>query len=141
MNGQWIPISWEDALDKASIGLAKVLEKYGNDAVASYTGNPGSHNFGILTSLGKLRKAIGSKNIFSGASQDQMPHQLMSYLMFGHANMMTIPDLDRTDYMLMIGANPAASNGSLMTAGDIIGRLQGIVNRGGQFTLVDPRKT
>ncbi len=69
-----------------------------------------------------------------------MPHQLVSYLMFGHSNLFTIPDIDHTDYMLMLGANPAVSNGSLMTAGDVLKRLKGIKNRGGKIILVDPRR-
>lgn len=141
VDGQWLPIGWDEALDHVSVALVSVQKKYGDDAVAGYWGNPGSHNFGVLTSIGKFRKALGSKNLYTGASLDQMPHQLMSYLMFGHGQLFTIPDLDRTSYMLMLGANPAASNGSLMSAGDVLKRLEGIKSRGGKLVLVDPRRT
>ncbi len=141
VNGQWLPISWDEAYDRVSAALVAIQQKYGNDAVAGYWGNPASHNFGIITSIGKFRKALGTKNLFSGASLDQMPHQLMSFLMFGHSQLFTIPDIDRTDYMLMLGANPAASNGSLMSAGDVLKRLEGIKGRGGKLVLIDPRKT
>ncbi|MEH6445751.1 MAG: molybdopterin-dependent oxidoreductase [Oceanospirillaceae bacterium] len=141
VNGQWLPISWDDALDRVSTEIVNIQRKYGDDAISSYTGNPASHSFGILMAIGKFRKALGSKNMHSGGSLDQMPHQLMSYLMFGHGQLFTIPDIDRTDYMLMLGANPAASNGSLMTAGDVLKRLESIEKRGGKFILVDPRKT
>jgi anaerobic selenocysteine-containing dehydrogenase/NADPH-dependent glutamate synthase beta subunit-like oxidoreductase/NAD-dependent dihydropyrimidine dehydrogenase PreA subunit len=141
VDGQWLPISWDDALDRVSNEIVNIQSKYGNDAISGYIGNPASHSFGILMAVGKFRKALGSKNMHSGGSLDQMPHQLMSYLMFGHGQLFTIPDIDRTDYMLMLGANPAASNGSLMTAGDVLKRLESIKERGGKFVLVDPRRT
>lgn len=140
VDGQWQEISWDEALDIAAQGLAKVQLHYGNDAVAGYWGNPTSHNLGLMLATGKLRKALGSRNIFSAASLDQMPHQLTSYLMFGHAQMFTIPDIDRTRYLLMLGANPAASNGSLMSAGNILDRLEAIQQRGGKVVLIDPRR-
>ncbi len=140
VDGQWLEVEWDDALDYAAEGIAKVQAHYGNDAVGAYWGNPASHNLGLLLTTKKLRKSLGSRNIFTGASLDQMPHQLCSYLMFGHGQIFTIPDIDHTDYMLMLGANPAASNGSLMSAGDILKRLEGIHERGGKLVLVDPRK-
>jgi len=141
VDGQWLPIDWESALDIVSERLVEIQVKHGNDAVGAYWGNPSSHNFGLLMATGKFRKALGSRNLFTAASLDQLPHQLMSYLMFGHGQVFTIPDIDHTDYMLMLGANPAASNGSLMSSGDVLKRLEGIEARGGKWVLVDPRKT
>lgn len=141
IDGQWLPISWDDALDRVSEEFVNIQQQYGNDSIAGYWGNPTSHNFGLLMATGKFRKILGSKNLFTAASLDQMPHQLMSYLMFGHGQVFTIPDIDRTDYMLMLGANPAASNGSLMSAGDVLKRLEAIQDRGGKLVLIDPRKT
>ncbi|MFC4257858.1 molybdopterin oxidoreductase family protein [Marinobacter lacisalsi] len=140
VDGQWVSIDWDSALDKAAARLAEIQTAHGDDAVAGYWGNPSSHNLGVILSAGSLRKALGSRNMFTAASLDQMPHQLTSYLMFGNGQMFTIPDIDRTDFMLMLGANPAVSNGSLMTAGDILGRLEGIRDRGGKVLLVDPRR-
>lgn len=140
VDGEWLPIDWATAYEKIAKRLVGIQEMYGNDAIGIYSGNPGSHNLGITMGVGGLRKAIGSHNIFTAASLDQMPHQLVSYLMFGHSNLFTIPDIDHTDYMLMLGANPAVSNGSLMTAGDVLKRLKGIKNRGGKIILVDPRR-
>lgn len=140
VDGQWREISWEAALDLAAEKLVGIQQHYGNDAVAGYWGNPSSHNFGLTVASGKFRKVLGSRNLFSASTLDQMPHQLVSYLMFGMANAFTIPDIDHTDYMLMLGANPAASNGSLMTAGDVLKRLEAIKHRGGKFVLVDPRR-
>ncbi|MBB5213178.1 molybdopterin-dependent oxidoreductase [Microbulbifer hydrolyticus] len=140
VDGQWLEVSWDEALDYAAEGLARVQKNYGDDAVAGYWGNPTSHNLGLLMASNKLRKALNTRNIFTAASLDQMPHQLCSHLMFGHAQAFTIPDIDHTDYMLMLGANPAASNGSLMSGGDILKRLEGIHKRGGKLVLIDPRR-
>ncbi|WP_425431667.1 molybdopterin oxidoreductase family protein [Halopseudomonas yangmingensis] len=141
VNGEWLPIDWDSALDKVAARLVDIQQRHGNDAVAGYWGNPSSHNLGLMMASGALRKALETRNISSAASLDQMPHQLVSYLMFGHSQLFTIPDIDRTGYMLMLGANPAASNGSLMTAGDILKRLERIRQRGGKVVLVDPRRT
>lgn len=141
VNGQWLPIDWDTALDKVAARLVAIQQQHGDDAVAGYWGNPSSHNLGLMMGSNGLRKALNTRNISSAASLDQMPHQLVSYLMFGHSQLFTIPDIDRTRYMLMLGANPAASNGSLMTAGDILKRLERIRQRGGKVVLIDPRRT
>ncbi|RFA36936.1 molybdopterin dinucleotide-binding protein [Alkalilimnicola ehrlichii] len=141
VNGEWLPIDWDSALDKVAAKLVAIQQQHGNDAIAGYWGNPTSHNLGLMLASGSLRKALATRNVSSAASLDQMPHQLTSYLMFGHSQLFTIPDIDRTRYMLMLGANPAASNGSLMTAGDILKRLENIRERGGKVVLVDPRRT
>ncbi|WP_423785728.1 molybdopterin oxidoreductase family protein [Halopseudomonas pelagia] len=141
VNGEWLPIDWGSALDKVAAKIVDIQQRHGNDSIAGYWGNPSSHNLGLMLASGSLRKAIDTRNISSAASLDQMPHQLVSYLMFGHSQLFTIPDIDRTQYMLMLGANPAASNGSLMTAGDILKRLENIRERGGKVVLVDPRRT
>ncbi|WP_404419274.1 molybdopterin-dependent oxidoreductase [Marinospirillum sp.] len=141
INGEWLPIDWDSALDKVAARIVDIQKQHGNDSIAAYWGNPSSHNLGLMMASGGLRKSIDTRNITSAASLDQMPHQLVSYLMFGHGQLFTIPDIDRTQYMLMLGANPAASNGSLMTAGDILKRLERIRERGGKVVLVDPRRT
>lgn len=138
---QWVDIDWEDAQEEVAQRLVAVQKAHGNDAVAGYWGNPASHNIEVMLNIAPFKKALKSKNMFSASSLDQMPHQLTSYLMYGHGMNFTIPDIDRTDYMLMLGANPAASNGSLMTAGDILGRLEKIKARGGKLVLIDPRRT
>jgi len=138
---QWIDIDWDEALEEVAQRLVAVQKKHGNDSVAGYWGNPASHNMEVMINIPPFKKALKSKNMFSASSLDQMPHQLTSFLMYGHNMALTIPDVDRTDYMLMLGANPAASNGSLMTAGDILGRLERIKARGGKLVLIDPRRT
>lgn len=138
---EWKEISWKEAFDETAEKLTAIQEKYDKNAVAIFQGNPTVHNFGTLLSSGELLKALKTQNSFSATSVDQLPHHFASWSMLGHPLLMPIPDIDRTDYFLIFGANPLASNGSLMTAPDVINRLEGIKLRGGKIVLVDPRKT
>jgi anaerobic selenocysteine-containing dehydrogenase len=137
------PCTWDEAFALIDEGLRGVLERAGGDrnAIAAYLGNPFAH--GMIGPLyGRvLLKALGSRNVFSASTVDQYPKQLSSGLLFGGALTVAIPDLDRTDFVLMLGANPLASNGSLMTAPDVRGRLKAIQSRGGRVVVVDPRRT
>jgi anaerobic selenocysteine-containing dehydrogenase len=137
----WQPIEWDAAFDLVADELAKVIKKHGNNAVALYAGNPNVHNFGHLLNFPHIAKLIGSRNVFSASSVDQMPQQLVSYWMFGHQFLIPIPDIDHTDYFLVLGANPIASNGSMMTVPDVAKRLKAIQSRGGQVVVIDPRRT
>lgn len=137
----WEPVSWEEALDEAARRLLEVQKAHGNDAVGTYAGNPTVHNTGAMMFLPLLLRALRTRNRFSATSVDQLPHQLVAHLMFGHQLLVPIPDIDRTRYMLMLGANPLASNGSLMTAPGVRGRLRAIQQRGGRVVVVDPRRT
>lgn len=137
----WQPVSWKEALDEAARGLHAVQRQHGRDAVGVYVGNPTVHNHGAMLLLPFLLKALRTRNKFSATSVDQLPHHLAAFLMFGHQLLMPIPDIDRTGYMLILGANPLASNGSLMTAPGVRGRLKAIQQRGGRVVVVDPRRT
>ena len=138
---EWHEISWEEAFDEIAEKLKDIQAKYGKNSVAVYQGNPSVHNFGTLLNSGSLLKALRTQNNFSATSVDQLPHHFAAWTMFGHPLLMPIPDIDNTDYFLILGANPLASNGSLMTAPDIINRLEAIKKRGGKIILIDPRKT
>ncbi len=138
---EWREISWEAAFEEIGEKVNEIQEKYGRDAVAVYQGNPSVHNFGTLLNSGSLLKTLKTKNNYSATSVDQMPHHFAAWTMFGNPLFIPIPDIDRTDYFLILGANPLASNGSLMTAPDIINRLEAIRKRGGKIVLIDPRKT
>lgn len=138
---EWHPIEWDDAFALVAAQLAEIIREHGNDAVALYAGNPNVHNFGHLLNFPPIAKLVGSRNIFSASSVDQMPQQLVSYWMFGHQFLIPIPDIDHTDYFLILGGNPIASNGSMMTVPDVAKRLKAIQTRGGQVVVVDPRRT
>lgn len=137
----WEQISWDEAFDEVATKLKAVQEKYGKDAVGVYLGNPVVHNYGSLLFAPPFIRALRTKNRFSATSVDQLPHQYVAYHMLGHQFLLPIPDIDRTHYMLILGANPLASNGSLMTAPGVAGRLKAIQKRGGKFVVIDPRRT
>jgi anaerobic selenocysteine-containing dehydrogenase len=137
----WSEVSWSDAFAEVERGLTPLLEEHGRDAVGVYLGNPSVHNLAGQLYNRVLLQAIGSGNIFSASTVDQMPKQVSSGLMFGAALSIPVADIDRTDYLLMLGANPFASNGSLMTAPDFPGRLRALRARGGKFVVVDPRRS
>ena len=137
----WRAVSWEDAFAEVERRLMPILEQHGRDAVALYFGNPNVHNLAGSLYARPLAKTLGSKNTYSASTVDQMPKHVSSGLLFGHPDLIPVPDLDRTDYLLMLGANPLHSNGSLCTAPDFPGRLKAIRQRGGTVVVVDPRRS
>src|SRR4051794_17530226 len=140
-DGSFAPATWDEAFAVIAQRLPAVVEAGGRDAVGAYIGNPAAHSLGFLLYGRVLLKALGSKNIFSASTVDQYPKQAASAMMYGSGTTVAVPDLDRTDYLLVLGANPLASNGSLMTAPDARGRLRAIRARGGRVVVVDPRRT
>ncbi len=138
---EWRELAWDDAFDLAAERLAAIQLQHGNDAVGFYAGNPTVHNAGTLFNIASLARVLQTRSAFSASSVDQLPQQLASYLMYGHQFLIPIPDIDRTAYFLILGANPVASNGSLMTAPDVTKRLAAIRNRGGRIVVIDPRRT
>ncbi|WP_394672229.1 molybdopterin oxidoreductase family protein [Limnobacter sp.] len=141
VDGQWVETTWEDAIELACEGLFQVQQKYGANAVGVYQGNPNVHNWGLMTHSANFLGLLKTRNRFSATSVDQLPMQLLGYWMFGHQLLITIPDIDHTNYFLMLGANPIASNGSLMTVPDVAKRIKALQARGGKLVLIDPRKT
>jgi len=135
------PVSWAEALDETARNLRKVRAAHGRKAVAVYAGNPNVHNWGSILYAPPFYRSLRPGRRYSATSVDQLPHHLAAYLMFGHQFLLPIPDIDRTDYLLVFGANPVVSNGSIMTAPDIKKRLKAIRERGGRIVVVDPRRT
>jgi anaerobic selenocysteine-containing dehydrogenase len=138
---RWETVGWDEALDDIAARVAAIQRDHGRNAMAAYVGNPTVHNTGALLGGLGLFQALGSYNRFSATSVDQLPHMLASLEMFGHQLLVPVPDVDRCDYMLMLGANPLVSNGSLMTAPGIKRRLRELRRRGGKLVVVDPRRT
>ena len=118
-------VSWEVALDEAGARIAEIQRKHGRSAVGVYLGNPSVHSYSALLATPLFNRALGTRSRLSATSVDQLPHMLAALKMFGHQLLMPVPDVDRTSFFLMLGANPLASNGSLMTAGGIGRRLAG----------------
>src|SRR5262245_20604213 len=137
----WREVEWHEAFALIQERLPPIIDERGRDAVGLYVGNPAAHNLASLVHGRVLTQALGSGNVFTASTVDQMPKQVSAGLMFGAALSIPIPDLDRTDYLLILGANPYASNGSLCTAPDYPGRLDALRARGGRLVVVDPRRT
>lgn len=136
----WQEISWEEAFDEVARKISEIQTRFGRDSVAVYQGNPSVHNLGTMLNSRELLKSLKTKNNYSATSVDQLPHHFASWAMFGHQFLIPIPDIDHTDFFLILGGNPLASNGSLMTAPDIKNRLEAIKKRG-KVIVIDPRKT
>ncbi|MEV4242797.1 molybdopterin-dependent oxidoreductase [Streptosporangium canum] len=139
--GEWREATWEEAFQAVDQGLTNVIDTHGRQALAVYLGNPNAHSMAGALYGPPLIRALGTRNVFSASSADQMPKHVSCGLMLGDPMAIAVPDLDRTGYLLMLGANPVESNGSLCTAPDFPGRLKALRARGGKLVVVDPRRT
>ena len=139
----WEEISWQEAFDCVGERLAAVRKQHGNDAIGMYTGNPVVHDLGAVAYRPVLQQALASKSLFNSAAIDTLPKIVQTGLMFGRPfpTAVPVPDIDRTQYLLIIGANPMISHGSLMTMPDAPARLRGVIERGGKIVVIDPRRT
>ncbi len=137
----WEEISWDEALDDAAERMHRVQQRHGRHALAAYVGNPTVHNMGALVFGPRFLRALRTKNRYSATSVDQLPHMLAAYLMFGHQLLLPVPDVDRTELFIVMGANPLVSNGSLMSAPGMPRRLRALRERGGRLVVIDPRRT
>jgi anaerobic selenocysteine-containing dehydrogenase len=140
-DGKFAPIGWDEAFALVGTRLNALRARYGADAIALYLGNPIIHNHGALLLRAGFVRAFGTRNSFSPGSQDTSPRFAASFHLYGSSLVTPVPDIDRTHYFLCVGANPAVSNGSLMTAPDVRRRLRAIRERGGRVVVVDPRRT
>ncbi len=140
-NGVFEEVSWDEAFAEIDRRLPPLRAAHGRHAVAITVGNPSAHKIGLLTYFGKLARALGTRNVFSASTLDQMPKQLASGLMFGHWLTVALPDISRTDHLLVLGANPLVSNGSMWTVPDFRGKAKALRARGGRLVVIDPRRT
>ncbi|MFD5300171.1 molybdopterin oxidoreductase family protein [Streptomyces mutabilis] len=140
-DGELREATWEEAFDAVAAGVRPVVERYGPHSVGVVLGNPNVHTMAGALYPNLLLGALGTRSLFTASTLDQMPKHVSSGLLFGDANAIPVPDLDRTDHLLLIGANPLESNGSLCTAPDFPGRLKALKARGGTLTVIDPRRT
>lgn len=138
----WVEIEWDEAIEYAASGLARIQNQHGRDSIGSYFGRSTAHNIGTLLAVAPMQKIMGTRNIYTGSTVDQMPHNFVWHHMLGHQFLCTIPDINRTDYYLMLGTNPKVSNGAQMSTGaNTWKKLNAIRERGGKCVLVDPRRT
>lgn len=137
----WHEVSWDEAIAYAAAGMHDVQRRHGLDALASYVGNPTAHNLPAMLALPPFLRLLTTHNRFSASTVDQFPKMLAVYLMFGAQLSVPVADVDRSHYLLVIGANPVVSNGSLMTAPGMKRRLRAIRERGGCVVVIDPRRS
>ncbi|WP_339719889.1 molybdopterin-dependent oxidoreductase [uncultured Paraglaciecola sp.] len=137
----WQEVSWDYALDKVASSLFEVQQKHGVESVATYLGNPNAHNMGAILFGPYFYRALKSHNRYSATSVDQLPHHIVSRQLFGHQSQIPIPDIDHTQHFMIIGGNPLASNGSIMTVPHIKRRLKAVQARGGKVVVIDPKKS
>ncbi|MEV1066685.1 molybdopterin oxidoreductase family protein [Streptomyces sp. NPDC050263] len=140
-DGELREATWEEAFDAVAAGIRPVVERYGANAVGIVLGNPNVHTMAGALYPTVLIAGLGTRSLFTASTVDQMPKHVSSGLLFGDANAIPVPDLDHTDHLLLIGANPLESNGSLCTAPDFPGKLKALKARGGALTVIDPRRT
>tara|TARA_R110001599_G_scaffold8428_13_gene40844 strand:+ start:3016 stop:5115 length:2100 start_codon:yes stop_codon:yes gene_type:complete len=139
VDGQWQEIGWEQAYTEIAAKLVALKGQGAKPAI--YAGNPGAHDYALSTQVGQLRRAIGLKNIYSASTLDQIPHHVVQYHMYGHVSLAAVPDIDRCQYLVIIGGNPMASNGSIWTVPDFRKRVKEMQARDGRLVVVDPRRT
>jgi anaerobic selenocysteine-containing dehydrogenase len=140
-DGVLTPATWDEAFAAVRTGLDRVVGAHGRDAVALYLGNPNVHTLAGGVFAGRLRSALGTRNVFSASTVDQMPKHVSCGYLFGNPMAIPVPDVDRTDLLLILGADPYSSNGSLWTVPDLPARLTALRRRGGRMVVVDPRRT
>jgi len=139
--GVHVEATWDEAFAEIGRRLPPILAAHGRDAVAMSLGNPSAHRFGLLLYGARLARALATKNVFSASTLDQMPKQLACGLMFGHWLSVPVPDLERTQLLVVLGANPVVSNGSMWTVPDFRGKAKAMQARGGRLVVIDPRRS
>ncbi|EHM30066.1 MULTISPECIES: molybdopterin-dependent oxidoreductase [Streptomyces] len=140
-DGELREAAWSEAFDLIAARIPELTKTHGPNAVGVVLGNPNVHTMAGSLYPPLLLGALRTRNVFTASTLDQMPKHVSSGLLFGDAHAIPVPDLDRTDHLLLIGANPLESNGSLCTAPDFPGRLKALRGRGGTLTVIDPRRT
>ena len=140
-NGELVPATWDEAFEEIERRLPPLLKQHGPDSVALTVGNPAVHKMSLLLYVPRVAKALGTRNVFTASTLDQIPKQLSSGLMFGHWMSVPVPDIERNDLLVILGANPMASNGSMWTVPDFRGKARALRERGGRIVVVDPRRT
>ena len=138
---RWREVSWDEAFAEVERRIHPIVAKHGIGAVSAYIGNPTAHNFSLSRYVGAFMAMSSIPVIYSAGTIDQWPKNLVGALVYGGMWTFPVPDLDRTEHLLVLGANPSASQGSLLAAADILGRLDAIRARGGKVVVVDPRRT
>ena len=141
LGDRWVEIPWAQAFTLAAELLHGVQERHGRNSLGVYLGNPNVHSLGAMTHNPQLVRALGTRSVYSATSVDQLPHHMVAWALYGHQFLLPVPDIDRTDLLVLIGHNPMASNGSMWTVPDFPQRRRELSARGGRLIVLDPRRT
>lgn len=141
VDGELVEVGWDEAFAAVAAGLGAVLAEHGGSSVAVYAGNPTGHTIAGSLYVPLVVRSLGTRQIYSASSLDQMPKHVALGLLFGNPSVFTVPDLDRAEHLVIIGANPLVSNGSLATAPNFGGKLKALKKRGGRLVVIDPART
>ena len=136
----WTEVSWDAAMDDIARRVARIRKKHGRDAVALYAGDGTTHSYETLFSIAAFVLGLGIKNLYTANSMDALPRLFASMMLYGSSGIIPVPDVTRTQYLLVLGSNPVVSNGSVMTAPGFVRHIRGIRKRGGKVVVVDPRR-
>ena len=136
----WQEISWDQAFAEIGENTLAIMAR-DPASTALYVGNPNAHSYGNVLTSGDLKKALRTKNVFSASTVDQMPHHVANIRLYGHSGFWAVPDIDRTQTMIILGGNPMASNGSVWTVPDFRNRVKDLQARGGELIVIDPRRS
>jgi anaerobic selenocysteine-containing dehydrogenase len=140
-DGALVKATWDEAFEEAGRLLRPLLEAHGRDSAALFLGNSLAHDVGITLFLPELQRALGSRHVYSSGTLDNMPHNVVAGLLYGYPGSIPVPDVDRTDLLVIVGGNPLVSNGSVGSAPDYPRRLADLRERGGRLIVVDPAGT
>ena len=140
-DGSWVRVDWDAALSDIGSRMGRIQQRDGKDALAFYFGNPTGHSYSALLAGIAFNLTLGSRNVFSSQSVDALPRVFVSWLLYGNQALIPVPDMDRTELLVIIGANPIVSNGSAMCSPGIDKRLRDLKSRGGRLIVVDPRRS
>jgi formate dehydrogenase len=140
-SGEFERISWDTALDEIGAKLRAIRAAHGGESIGWYAGNPSAFSHSHAIWAGGFVRGLGSKHLYTPNTQDTSSRFVASHLLYGSPTIFPLPDLARTSFLLMVGANPLVSRGSLVAAGNLRDKLTGIVGRGGRVVVVDPRRT
>ncbi len=139
--GDFVEVSWDEAFAEVERRLMPLVAEHGRQSVGLYFGNPSAHSFSLGLYIPVLACALATHNVFSASTVDQIPRHVTSGLMYGDWMSVPVPDIDRTDLLVVIGGNPMVSNGSMWTVPDFRGRIRALKARGGRLIVIDPKRT
>src|SRR3954466_3893535 len=139
--GDFERVTWDQALTDIGDRLRAVRREHGSESIGWYMGNPGAFSYSHTLWVKGFLDGLGTRHYYTAGSQDVNNRFAARALLYGTPLLVPIPDLQRTRFLFMVGANPMVSHGSVLTAPRVREQLHEITGRGGRVVVVDPRRT